>query len=174
MQLIDTARGILESAGYETTASQAASDGFVFEDANIYGFLAVLTGPQVVSEWEERQDAFVRQQAAVLSRVPSKAWNVYAVFLTSDSCTREMKHDFAIIEEDFRSARKIARCGVRTREALQRALAPLLPLQYAQPIAPVDIGDRLTSDPAIPDDLRDMVERGVAPAQIATRLLEGA
>jgi hypothetical protein len=173
MEIIDTARGILESAGYETGMSISVADGFVFEDANVYGFLATLPADAILNGWEERQDSFVRQQAAVLSRVPSKAWNVYAVFLTSDNCTAQLKQAFASIEEDFRSARKIVRCGVRTRDALQRALAPLLPLQYAQPIAAVDIRSRVTNDPAISQDLREMIERGVAPSQITIRLLEG-
>jgi hypothetical protein len=172
MQIIETARGILESGGYETATSNSLQDGFLFEDANVYGFLAALTADAILGSWEERQDAFVRQQSAMLSRVPSKAWNVYAVFLTSDNCTRQLRQSFASIEEDFRSARKIARCGIRTRDALQRALAPLLPLQYAQPIAEANTRDRLSNDPAISQQLREMIEHGTPPSTISIRLLE--
>jgi hypothetical protein len=174
MQILETARGVLEAAGYDTSVSSAIDGGFVFEDANVYGFCTAQDASVILSRWESVQNSFVRQQSGVLSRVPTKAWNVYGVYLSADEVSPEMRQELNLIEEDFRSIRKIARCGITTRDAVEAALAPLLPLRYAGTLSPVDTRHRIQQDVSMPSHLLDMVEAGVPAAEAAAQLLDRA
>ena len=62
------------------------------------------------------------------------------------------------IEEDFKTARKIARASVSTREALETALGPLLPLKRVARLEDVDIRARLRKNDDAQKDFKKAIE----------------
>lgn len=171
-RILETARSILEGAEYSTTIVGATGTQFIFEDTNVYGFVTVAEPLTISQTWEALQDTFLRKQASVLSKVPEKAWNLYAVFLSGDPCPDDLTHIVDSIEEDFRGTRKIARCGLDSRDSIEVALAPLLPLKHARPLAIMDLQDRLTTDPGVDHHLKTLLESGMDTKQIVAELLE--
>ena len=77
-----------------------------------------------------------------------------------------------MIEEDFVSTRKIARCGLSTKEDVRRALLPLLPLQQIVTVGgdmQPDLRSRLTE---LPSDALAALFGTSSPPEIAAMLLE--
>ena len=137
------ARNILESAGYVTIPGQT-EDIFSFEDATLLGFVWVTSSvTSILSEWQRKQDGFLRDRDRELRRSKEKSWNVYSVFLTEDDAKDEQHSELAKIEEDFRGTRKIARSGVRSMSQINRALLPLLPIQNRLSLGDIDVASRL-------------------------------
>ena len=173
MEILERAQSLLDAAGYETSATPSAPGRITFEDANVYGFVIQLESVvEVLRDWEAIQDAFIRQHAVALNRVPSKAWNVYAVYLTTELCPPELRARLLDVEENFRGARKIARAGIKNRDAVDLALAPLLPLRHVVPLAVADVRERITQDPGIEDMVRDLIAANAPSDEIAKRLEE--
>jgi hypothetical protein len=172
MDLLEAARSVLEEANYRTSAVHAPENQFAFEDATVYGFVSVGDPVSIVNHWQGIQDGFIRRHLDSFSRVPAKAWNVYAVFLCHAPCPDGLRYDFELIEEDFRGARKIARSGIRHRQGLVTALAPLLPLRFVPPMERVDFEDRLSEDSSVDPEVWRLVEAGLNPEEIVSALLE--
>ncbi len=173
MQLLESARGALEAAGYLTSSSTGQDRQFTFEDANVFGFVRAFAAVgELIETWERTQDSFTRQSITELTRVPAKALNVYAVFLTPDQPTRAQRTSLVQIEEDFRSARKIARAGTVTREDLEAALTPLLPLRRVSPLVLEDVVSRLKADSAITPKVLGLLLERAEPARVCHELLE--
>lgn len=172
MRLLETARGLLERANYRTTTAGGVGEGqFIFENANLYGLTAVLPPAAILERWEVIQDTFLRQQGPRLQRVPEKAWNVYVVFLSDLPCAEPERARLRLIEEDFRGSRKLARCGLQARDAVETALAPLLPLRFARPLTSIDVEGRIRNDPAIDSEVRDLLLSGQDQDTIIDELL---
>lgn len=128
MQLLHEAEALLRAAGYRTARNADSDETFNFEDDTVLGFVTVHSSvADLVDKWRERQDTFLRKNASLLRRDLSKAWNAYAVFLT----TAPSEHEggaLSEIESDVNATRKIARYGLLSRADVNRALSPLLPL----------------------------------------------
>jgi hypothetical protein len=130
MPLFEEARTILEKEGYQTLPAKEGTNVFYFEDDVLLGFVAVhRTGDSIVTNWQREQDAFLQSNAGRLRPAAQKAWNVYSVFLTPESCTSTIRAALIKIEEDFTSTRKIARSGLTNPTEITRALLPLLRIQ---------------------------------------------
>lgn len=130
MDLITEVRRALERNHYSVVPSRAADNTIHFEDGNLMGFVwAAPTARELRKEWEVRQDSFLKANSQVLRKSEMKAWNLYAVLLTSDEPNEDDKLAFLEIEEDFRAARKIARGGLSTSKDVFDALLPLIPIQ---------------------------------------------
>jgi len=173
MELIEQARATLDRNGYVTGLAVERADQFAFEDATVYGFVTTFpTVHALLSNWEGRQDTFFRSHASKMGHVPVKAWNAYAIFLTEELGSNELQRSLMAIEEDFRTARKIARAGVSTREALETALGPLLPLKRVARLEDVDIRARLSQESGIDQGVLKMLQDGASPEEIAAYLLE--
>jgi hypothetical protein len=128
MQLLYEAESILRSSGFRIARAGALGDTVIFEDETVIGFVAIhLSGEEIVARWRDQQDLFLRTNAAQLRRDPSKAWNVYAVFLTA-APVDERAWEMLGIETDVNATRKIVRGGIITRADAVQALAPILPL----------------------------------------------
>lgn len=128
MQLLHEAESLLKNAAFRTARMVEEESVIAFEDDNLLGFVAVHESvARIVTSWREQQDAFLRRNAARLRRDPSKAWNTYSVFLTGANMGDETA-SLRAIEEDFSATRKIAAAGIITRDDVQRALSPLMPL----------------------------------------------
>lgn len=172
MELFERAQNLLAEGGFEIRPS-GSSEGFAFEDANVFGFVRIATSVEsLITGWEGHQESFIRRNMSMAARVPEKAWNAYAVFLTSDDCPPHLRSHLIAIEEDFRGARKIARAGVLTREATEQALAPLLRVRHIVRLEAADLDARIEQDPAIPPLLRSLLVTGAPPDRIASALLE--
>ena len=144
ISLLESTRSILDGAGYAVSAARPDAPLIHFEDDCLLGFVRVFDDlDEIISSWRQEQELFLRRNAASLVQDPSKAWNLYAVFLTRAAVPADMAHALLVIEEDFRSARKIARGGIRTREELEIVLAPLLPIKKELRLIPLDVRARL-------------------------------
>jgi hypothetical protein len=72
-----------------------------------------------------------------------KAWNVYCVFLTGADGDDRKRREIRRIEEDLDRTRKLAMCGVSTKQLLMDALLPLLSLQQKPILEPEGYEQRL-------------------------------
>jgi len=128
--IIVTAHSALQDAGYLVTRRSGALDNIQFEDAAVLGWLVVyLTAEEILSEWRDAQDAFLREYAVELRRTPEKAWNMYLVLLTAEQPSPITRRRLGAVEEDFSGMRKIAGAGIALPADVFHALAPLLPLK---------------------------------------------
>jgi hypothetical protein len=128
MQLLHEAEAVLKAAGYRTARNLEDAASVIFEDATLLGFVSVHDSAQdIIDSWRERQDRFLRRNAAQLRKDPSKAWSIYSAFLTAELVD---EHAWSLlgIEADIHATRKIVRGGIITRADIYGALAPLLPL----------------------------------------------
>jgi hypothetical protein len=151
MNLLEEARKLLEENAYEVGSS--GSDQIQFEDASLMGFLWAATSAEaLLSQWQGRQDSFLRKNAPMLRKSEYKTWNIYAVFLTDATGEPSQLIQIKQIEEDFRGARKIARANITITSQLVNALYPFLPIQNIVPFEPQDalqrVRDRLSELPS--------------------------
>jgi len=144
--LLTTVRSVLEQAGYRTIGIAPASTSLQFEDDSVLGIIYASASLQnLVEEWKENQDTFLRESSSRLLTDPLKAWNCYTVLLSSQPAKREDASILFQIEEDFRGSRKIVRAGVTTRDDVESALAPLLPLRRVLPLQAEDVKRQLAT-----------------------------
>jgi hypothetical protein len=131
MQLIYGVDAALRAAGFRTARAPNARELITFEDDTVLGMVAVYASAEaLVEQWRAEQDAFLRENAAMLRRDPAKAWNAYAIFLTAAPAERTASQ-LLEIESDVVATRKIARAGILTEADVLAALAPVLPLRLA-------------------------------------------
>lgn len=148
----------LEEAGYQT--SDRTDRQFYFEDNSVLGVVFVYeNGPALLGSWADDQQGFLTANASKLRGAPNKAWNLYSVFLTPSEAQEAETHQIALIEEDFRATRKIAKANVATNHDATIALLPLLPLQnevsLGVPDVEKDLKERLELSPAAWEALID-------------------
>ena len=142
--LVAQARGVLERSGFATGVAGPDAVTCDFEDVSIMGRIHVVESvAALLNDWERLQDEFLRDHADHFSRDPTKAWNLYSVFLAVSAPDEAEKAKLFVVEENFRGTRKIARAGIGRREDLERALAPILPLQNVLSIGTTDATRRL-------------------------------
>lgn len=128
MQILEEAISILTRHDYLVSRIDRA--GVRFEDDSLLGFLFELDAiDDIVKSWIGVQTKTLQEYAEALRSSPTKAWNLYFVFLSPSAPTSNEKKDLIAIEEDFRSSRKIAQGNITTTGALTRALYPVLPIQ---------------------------------------------
>lgn len=158
---------LLSSAGYHCQPSLELRDAVQFEDESLFGFVAFYDdGRELLSRWRADKDTFLIKHAGAMRTGAPKAWNCYAIFLTSEAVDAQQRVELWRVEEDFSGCRKIARDDVRTAENLKDALAPLIPPEHVTtlPRAPqlADVVMRLSS---LPEDVRRSLS---GPADAAT------
>jgi hypothetical protein len=130
MDVYSECKRLLELNNYEVIPSATALDQFRFEDESLMGLVWVVATPsEIIANWKAKQDRFLKDNAAQLRKSESKSWNIYVVLLAEATPNPSERFNLVEIEEDFRSARKVAQADLRTRLDLQRALYPLLPIQ---------------------------------------------
>lgn len=136
----------LRKAGYETWLWSSGSVPIVcFENSVLIGFVYVfLNSESLLNDWAEVQQKVLKHFSPTLRNLGSKAWNVYSVFLTTES-SDAFTHRIERIEEDFTLTRKIARNGIQTTADLNRALLTLLPLKSKPTLGGADYLNRLQS-----------------------------
>jgi hypothetical protein len=123
-QLIETSRG----------------KALTFESDTVLGFIMAYENCALLIErWSADMGALVAENQLGLRRAQSKAWNTYTVFLAMGEANYAQKIALSSIEENLTGTRKLARAGVDDSEDLRAALLPLLPIQHAPHLEPVDM-----------------------------------
>jgi hypothetical protein len=111
-----------------------------FEDPTILGFVLAYDEPQqALSRWSVEAEVAIRQHQFALRRAAQKAWNTYVLILCSGSPNHAASVALSTIEEDLSGTRRLARAGITDIADLKAALLPLLPLQNAPTLEPVDV-----------------------------------
>jgi hypothetical protein len=162
---------LLQEAGYRIRENFDGMSSLYFEDSTIIGFASIEASySDIVANWKGRQDEFLRSNAKRLRNAPLKAWNAYSIFLSPSLCSDEEQGNLYLIEEDFQGTRKIARGDILTRDDVERALYPILPVRN---IAPLQLGDpleRLWSKLNLSEHVRDAFLGGATPEDLADLL----
>lgn len=130
----------------EIATSLVAADhpALAFEGATVLGFLLAYPDAAVLLAcWQRDAGALVAAHQFGLRRAQAKAWNTYMVLLAAGAPTYGEQVALSAIEEDLGGTRKIARGGIVTLDSLRSALLPLLPIQNAPRLEPVDMGDEI-------------------------------
>jgi hypothetical protein len=128
MQILHEVEAVLRGAGFRTARTIDEADSLTFEDDSVLGFAAVHAGVRdIIEQWQGQQDRFLRKNAALLRRDPSKAWSTYSIFLTADLVDQHA-WEMLGIEADVHATRKIVRGALITRADVLVALGPILPL----------------------------------------------
>ena len=134
MNLLQESRRILQTNGYVVEQSRTADDQINFEDDSLMGFVwEGLNASDIIQNWRQRQDDFLRKNATRFRSSEFKAWNIYCVLLTSYRTSAVETLALKQVEEDFRAARKIARADIETNSQLISALYPFVAIQHLAP-----------------------------------------
>jgi hypothetical protein len=145
IDLLSMTHLVLREAGFTTsTATVETFSGVCFEDEAVVGFGCVFKDAiDMLNSWNRIETAFLTRHSQTLRGAGEKAWNVYLLLLTAQSEEASLARQVRWIEEDLDRTRKIAACGVTTREDVVNALLPLLPLQYQPALATENLAERL-------------------------------
>lgn len=174
IDLLATLQVILREAGFKTRLiSIDQSPSVSFEDDTVMGFACVFADPSdLVASWKDKETLVLNRFAPSLRNAGEKAWNVYCLFLCTAVAETEQDRQVRWIEENQERTRKIAACGLATREDLNRALLPILPLQHQPALQLQDVTERLrTRIRAITPRASDVVLDESVPAIEVVRLL---
>ena len=146
IDLISSSQVLLRDAGFDVRLITLQRITLVcFEDAGILGFCTIFETPsELLKRWKQSEQEVLNRFAQSFRSAGDKAWNVYCVFLCAAECSSADKREIGWIEEDLDRTRKIAACGVSSREALCRALLPVLPIQYQPILLHENVTERLT------------------------------
>lgn len=167
---------VLQDAGYETwSLSIDGLRAIGFEDSAVMGFVGLFEDvPSLLRRWRELETKFLNGHAASLQKAEDKTWNLYSVFLCSGSADEIELREIRWIEEDLERTRKLAACGLTSRDEIVTALLPLLPIQR-QPVLDnedFDVSRRLAKRIAsiAPEAAAVVLNNSVTPAEVV-RLL---
>ena len=145
----------------------------IFENATVLGFIFLYSDSSALfANWQNDSEQMLREAQFCLRQAGKKAWNTYTVFLADNQTSPDDAVMLQAIEEDLSGTRKIARTGVKDVDELRLALLPLLAIQNAPRLEPIDMTKEIrlrTSE--LPDDLVDGFI-GDAPNAVMAQLLE--
>lgn len=170
IDLLSTMQALLQESSFK--ARQVSVDRepiLCFEDECIIGFAHVFETPQsLLSGWRAAETTTLRRFASSLREAPDKAWNVYSVFLCAREASSDESRQVRWIEEDLERTRKIASCGVATRDDLVKVLLAILPIQYEPKLQTEDSTARLKRQiQGITPKAADVVlDPAVSPAEV--------
>ena len=122
---------VLQDAGYETwLLSVDGLPAVGFEDSAVMGFVCFFEDVStLLRRWRDLETRLLTMNASSLQKAGEKTWNIYSVFLTPGSGDEAQLREIRWIEEDLERTRKIAACGLSSRDEIVKALLPLLPIQ---------------------------------------------
>jgi hypothetical protein len=145
IDLLSTMQVVLREAGFATRLTSVDRSSIVcFEDDTLMGFGCVFEDPKgLLMRWKATEMLLLTRYAPSLRAAGEKAWNVYCIFLCGSAADPIQNRQVRWIEEDLDRTRKLAACGLASREDLLRALLPVLPLQYQPVLRAEDVTERL-------------------------------
>jgi len=139
--VLQIASEFLSKSGYDVVFEAAPGIRCVgFENDVLFGFLIVFESVELLLEqWSNvSEEIYSRYQFQIRSS-RDKAWNAYSILLAEGQANEQQRRLFSEIEEDLVGTRKIAR-GVSPDEVdIRNALLPVLRLQKAPQLEPVDM-----------------------------------
>lgn len=145
IDVLSTMQVVLREAGY--IARLISIDRFPvvhFEDDTLMGFGCVFDNPdELLGRWKILETSLLMRYAPRLRIAGEKAWNVYCVFLCGSAADSVQNRQVRWLEEDLERTRKVAACGIDSREDLMRVLLPVLPLQHQPVLRAEDVTERL-------------------------------
>ncbi len=176
IDVLSTMQVVLREAGFTTRLTSIDRSPIVsFEDDTLIGFGCVFEDPgALLARWRTTEMSLLTRFAAGFRTAGEKAWNVYCVFLCGSAADSIQDRQVRWIEEDLERTRKVAACGVASREDLLRALLPVLPLQYQPVLRAEDVTERLQTRirTIVPRASHVVLDQAVSPAEVV-RLLGG-
>ena len=145
IDLLSTLQVLLKEAGFTTRLTSLDRSSIVcFEDEALMGFGCIFEDPVgLLTRWKTTEMSLLKRYAPNFRAAGEKAWNVYCLFFCGAVGDPIQSREVRWIEEDLNRTRKIAACGLASREDLKRALLPILPLQYQPVLRPEDVTERL-------------------------------
>jgi len=174
IDILSVAQALLRESGYGTRLLPFGEGSLLsFEDESILGFCCVFPDAELIlGEWQRTETALLHQYGGRFRVAREKAWNIYCVFLSDAAADSVLTREVAWVEENQERTRKIAACSVSTREAVQRALLPLLRLQYSPALQVEGITERLLQriEAIAPNAAKVALKEDVAPIEVV-RLL---
>lgn len=176
IDLLSTCQMLLKDANFNVRLSNVGGASVVcFEDGALIGFCCQFENPEILlDKWKSTEQEILVRFAPNFRSAGDKAWNVYCVFLSPAIASDAQKREVSWIEEDLDRTRKIAACGVSSREQVIRALLPILPIQHQATLLDAEVTERLKrriSDIS-PNAVHVALEPSVAPAEVVRRLGE--
>lgn len=176
IDLLGTTQVLLRDSGYDTRLRPYDSASVLsFEDESVMGFCYVFQDTATMLQaWKSTESDLLKRFGARFRIAGDKAWNIYCVFLTVSECDIESLRQVRWIEENLDRTRKIAACGLVTRESLMRTLLPLLRLQYKPLLEHENLDVRLQQrlDVIAPTAAKIVLRDDVSPTEIARLLAE--
>lgn len=176
IDLLSTCQVLLKEANFTTRLSSLGRSSVVcFEDGALMGFCCTFATPdELLAKWKTTEQEILVRFAPNFRSAGDKAWNVYCVFLCDATPTDEQKRVIGWIEEDLERTRKIAACGIASREDVTRALLPILPIQYQAVLLDTEVTERLKKRIAdiSPNAASIALDPSIPVAEVARRLGE--
>ena len=140
IDLLDECARIFSDHGFDSSRISTPRNALVFESNTVLGFVfTYLSASALISHWQPDSTDMLIRNRPQLQLAQQKAWNVYTIFLTSESAPRAAWDHLSVIEEDLAGTRKIARAAVNDVFDIRRALLPLLPIQASPTLEAIDI-----------------------------------
>jgi hypothetical protein len=176
IDVISTLQVVLREAGFSTRLTSIDRSPIVcFEDDTLLGFGCIFedsTG--LLERWKIMEMALLEHYAPNIRAAGEKAWNVYFLFLCSLAADQIQSRQVRWIEENLERTRKIAACGIASREDLLRAILPVLPLQYRPVLRAEDVTDRLLTRirTIAPRAQHVVLDQSVSPVEVVRFLRE--
>jgi hypothetical protein len=172
--LASTIHVALQEAHYETWLV-AIDDltAICFEDEAIIGFATVFEDADaLLTRWKAVETSFLARYAPRFIEAPDKAWNVYSVFMCSSAATPDQRREIRRVDENLEKTRKLASCGLNSREEVIAALLPILPIQNRPRLEGEDVTERLRKRIATiaPSAVRAALDETISPNEVV-RLL---
>lgn len=164
----------LQNLGYAAITSDSIEGPIVlFENDTILGFAFCFPDARTLIErWRSWSRAVLEEHQLALRRAERKAWNAYLVLLSEAPGDYGENIMLASIEEDLVGTRKIAKAGIEDVEDLRTALLPLLAVQHAPQIQPVDmVAEIRLRTTELPDELVEAFLSGASDSSLR-QLLE--
>jgi hypothetical protein len=145
IDILSSVQVLLREVGFGTRLVSAGQSPVLrFEDESLMGFVITFEDSEdMLKNWKTAEMSLLTQYASRFRQAGDKAWNVYVILLTTSAADSNHERQVRWIEEDLERTRKLASCGVTTREDLVRALLPILPLQYKPMLQTEDVSERL-------------------------------
>lgn len=141
IDLLDECERLLSGLDISTSFIETPhAKALAFEGVTVLGFIIAYASPTFLLEnWRADNAALISEFELGLRRAQAKAWNAYSVFIAADPANYGDTVALNAIEEDLTGTRKLARAGIGDIEQLRAALLPLLPIQHAPSLEPVDM-----------------------------------
>lgn len=144
-EILEASASILREHGYAVLVDHEGRPPYLlFESDEYIGLLLTYDTPDsLLSHWDNQSRALLDAQKLGLRRSQEKAWNSYLVLLSAARASRLQQALLDTVEENLVRTRKIARSGMASREEIQRAILPLIPLQSPPNLQPVNMNDEI-------------------------------